>query len=549
MAHNDVNYIPFQDELDNSSCRIRQIGSCFIMDTEAVRSSPLLELRQRDDLRQLEPKKRSLPERMSCVRNNIRVNSFAKATSGLERQKCKTLQTLHESCGKLRHEIKLLDLDRFSHEMDVRKRLAPDKDFTCEDSHIQNTSRRLGTGVTSCYLDKSLSYPLRSRSVRDTPIVRKARASLRIQELHRSFKKHVETKRANTQSVTPSSSQMSAIPGTSSRNQAQHSSKYGLFSSVTGKHASSPAFPPHLATPGFDKRGKITASTNAKLMTLTSVISDDLNDSFNCSEDEPPHLPEHIDLKAHFFGGRQSTSVKLQTLSSSSNTITSQQLLRPKKLKTTPHRLLTDRLQNEVCHINTKVLEFLRSFPTSKYNQGVSKRNDLNNYLKYQIIKDNNATTPKESEKVIAGLDAPIVAAEPHCEVHLPATDRQSDKPFQPNRHNTSGLGETSTRSQYSWKLIKGTSTKDRQTRTQTVNDLVLQALTGMPICNILGSHVPLRAASRAMRHTATFKMHTILENLVNERTRYQKYEIGELRRAMEGQKNVTSGSAVGRPE
>ncbi|BFZ12850.1 hypothetical protein BsWGS_15889 [Bradybaena similaris] len=162
MAQDDVSYIPFQVGSDNTSSPILQKGSCFILENECVRTSPLLELRQRDFLRQHETKKRSLTERMTSVRNNIRENYFVKATSGLERQKCKTLQKLHDSCSKLRHEAKLLDVDRLRREVEVRKRLAPDKDYSQEDQLLENAVRRLDTGLSSCYLDKGMKHPTRN---------------------------------------------------------------------------------------------------------------------------------------------------------------------------------------------------------------------------------------------------------------------------------------------------------------------------------------------------------------------------------------------------
>ena len=59
--------------------------------------------------------------------------------------------------------MKLLDLDRQRHQVEVKKRIEPDKDFSYDDGQITNTEKRLGANIASFYLEKRLKYPVRLR--------------------------------------------------------------------------------------------------------------------------------------------------------------------------------------------------------------------------------------------------------------------------------------------------------------------------------------------------------------------------------------------------
>lgn len=372
------------------------------------------------------------------------------------------------------------------------------------------------------------------------------------------MKNRAEIRASNSLCVKSSPNQWSTISRASSRNQVQHVSEHGQVCSAKhissslpnvggptsvvvnhGQHTPGPGEeferPPHIKSPGFNNLVKITARTNKQLITLPSFISDQLSSSCVSSDDEHSHLPESVDLKSYFFSERLSTKTGKPTLPSFNNTRATPQLVLPRTLRGATHRLLTGALENEVCRINSKVLEFLKSFPVSNYKEENYTVNYLHNSSTYQFIND-SVTNPTETEKATSdlhGLDDPEL---PNSGVYRIATDEQTGTCAQPNTEDVTVQCGTPRQDRYSWQLIKGTREKERGRGTYTVNDLVLQALTGIPINNILTSPVPLHTASRAMRHTATLKMRKIMERLANERTRYQKHEMDELKRVMEGQ-------------
>jgi hypothetical protein len=79
--------------------------------------------------------------------------------------------------------VKLLDLDRQRHTIEVKKRVMPTRDYSYDETQLTNTEKRLGANICSFYLERRMKYPMRLKSVSDismSPMVRKARQALKV---------------------------------------------------------------------------------------------------------------------------------------------------------------------------------------------------------------------------------------------------------------------------------------------------------------------------------------------------------------------------------
>ncbi|KAL8620401.1 hypothetical protein ACOMHN_058735 [Nucella lapillus] len=113
-------------------------------------------------------------------------NPFQDLQATLEKEKSRSMKKLHDNSSKLRYEVKLLDLDRQKHKIEMKKRILPDRDYAYEEGQISCTERRLGANIASFYLERKMKYPTRFKSVSDistSPMVQKARQTLKLQEL------------------------------------------------------------------------------------------------------------------------------------------------------------------------------------------------------------------------------------------------------------------------------------------------------------------------------------------------------------------------------
>ncbi|KAK7114608.1 hypothetical protein V1264_000644 [Littorina saxatilis] len=142
---------------------IEQVGNYFIMDSEQLVCNPFHDLQS--EVMSEAQKKNSLTEKLTSVKNNVCENHFAMERASLERNKTSTLKHIHDNSSKLRYEVKLLDLDRQKHRIEVKKRVMPERDYSFEETQITNTEKRLGANIASFYLERRMKYPMRLKSV------------------------------------------------------------------------------------------------------------------------------------------------------------------------------------------------------------------------------------------------------------------------------------------------------------------------------------------------------------------------------------------------
>lgn len=99
------------------------------------------------------------------------------------------------------------------------------------------------------------------------------------------------------------------------------------------------------------------------------------------------------------------------------------------------------------------------------------------------------------------------------------------------------------------WKYIQGKPKDGRLRGTYNSQDLVLQYLAGPQSGTPQRSIIPLNSASRALRHTATFKMRKVVENLKKNRTRYEQHEVDLLKTKQDRGGSIGGGGEEGAPE
>ncbi|RUS92185.1 hypothetical protein EGW08_000038, partial [Elysia chlorotica] len=652
------NMLQAEDKLNSA---ILLDGNYFIMDSEQLVSNPFAELQQEavQQAEQSQGKKNSMTERLTSVKNNVCEKHFLMARSRLEKEKSSKLKQLHDHANRLRHQVKLLDLDKQRHQVEIKRRVEPDKDHSYDEAQVSNTEKRLGANIASFYLEKRLKYPVRIRSVSDislTPTVQRARTSLRQNELKKSNSIDIAdarggggddpshaASRAQTAKSGVSSHHSSVVSNASgstrfcfrrrdSRSAPLYaqSNRHGSAAGTAGGKGAKGVLPaiytaeqrrvgavvgsrsatekhggmkgetqhaPPVVKFAFENPLQILASNeeSAKLFAQNNAAyypgatravhthhnSNGYSYSDTSDEDDDEDgvtLPDYINLRDMFYnkGGNEERArqgkdeIKMYRgdigVGNPGVGLNPHQLALLRKAQGPPPRLTTDMMQSELDKINTKVKSFMNSIAQSNATQHPSSSRKLSS-----LLEDiSNKMNPTASITITdLSNDKPIHHQQPlpkfsskgttTADINSESTSgEQSSLPvgntnitMDPNKQNQTedgraihaeADGDTIQASnvkhrdeqapRYNWKLIRGREHHKvddtgvvRSATNVRPEDLVLQALTGIPIRNALQTHVPLHSASRALRHTATFKMHKVVERLISERTKYQRHQ------------------------
>ncbi|KAK0062574.1 hypothetical protein Bpfe_007779 [Biomphalaria pfeifferi] len=535
-------------------------GNYFIMDSEQLVSKPFREL-------QLEAvndahKKSSMTEKLTTVKNNICEKHFVMAKGRLERQKMTRLKQLHDNANKLRQEVKLFNLDRQRHHVEVKKRLQPDRDYSYDDTVVLNMERRLGANIASGYLDKKLKYPIRLRSINDirvTPVVKKARECLQQHVTQRTIE---TTLRASPQRSHTARSTATSIP----------SALYQRRNSRSAPTTSRPSDQLQTALPNIQQHRSLTSrqeqrpQTKVKFslknppedqlmsrqMTRANIFNSGIslpqttqNNDFSEEDDpdEDPDLPDYIDLRELFHGNvtlRQDNSVQLPM--SASRSVNNAAATSARRTPGSPPKLTTDMLQLEMDQINSKINTFIKTLSESrgKVNSDEDSDDGFMDSISHKLIKFPSNVFQGHHKEIINLRNTPGKSSKPDPAPPL-TTEDQFTSQLLPSEVTDASLtsreeviepAKAAQTPRYSWQFIRG-HLREREKSDQNTEELVLQALTGIPISNSMHTHVPLHTASRALRHTSTFKMHKIVEKLIQERTRYERLQVEELKKQM----------------
>ncbi|XP_059169742.1 uncharacterized protein LOC131951370 isoform X2 [Physella acuta] len=522
------------DKLDSG---IQLKGNFFIMDTEQLVSNPFKEL-QKDAANEAH-KKNSMTERLTSVKNNICENHFVMTKSRLERQKTSRLKQLHDNSNKLRLEVKLLDLDRHRNHVEVKKRTQPDKDYSYDDTLVSKMENRLGANIASMYLDKKLTYPMRLRSVNDikvTPVIQKARASLKSYRLQKSLDENM-TSRSDRGQFTKSATSSYTIPSSVYRRRSSAPvstrSEPGQTSTALPDIHVHKQQPVIKSRPEQEVRVKFAPVTPLK-SSRDSVITRSNSYHFDFpktnleSSDEDDDMPEYIDLRAYFFKDNNEDS-NLVSVSRQGTNVQTSSIRRGQG--PTP-KLTTDMLQVETEFINSKISDFMQSLDQRR------QRRSSDSDTSEEDEPINIQQQPTAPKFVLRKFAMPTIKNDQIP----PPSDPIQNSTAETTGNNLTDTADTENvaktenikpaKPKYSWKCIRGRR-DGSHLGGQSPEAMVLQALTGVPISNNIHTHVPLRSASRALRHTATFKMHQIVEKLIHERTKYERHQAEEIKKQL----------------
>ncbi|KAL8581164.1 hypothetical protein ACOMHN_033611 [Nucella lapillus] len=553
---------------------IEESGNYFIMDSEQLVCNPFQD-HQTEAMNEVQ-KKASMTEKLTSVKNNVCENHFTLQRRQLERKKEAILKQIHDHSSKLRYEVKLMDLDRQKHKIEVRKRILPERDYSYDEMQISNSERRLGANIASFYLERRLRYPPRLKAGSDiavTPTVRQARQALRQQDVSKSADYYAGSERAGTAKSGSSAGGMapSASPVRPTPPQRRRGSRSAplvprcLSARVAAEGTRLPAIGdgqeahsrPAQVKFMFEDPMKILISDDPLKMPKTKeetqrsplqnrpfmnhpgmqhrerflsrdYASQDLSDD----DDDDLSLPDHVDLRALFFDKEgQEEVVSSKSVAQSSHVPTP--ILR--RSQTFAPKITQDLIQQEHNQVQSKVDRFLQDLNDNTHHydndDSDSELGGSHAFLKHQTTSSSGG----------GGVHATPTHPD---QAHTSAVTTYDDQ-LEENGLKPAVDGGTPREPKDAWKYIKGRDLEGGSLRgTYRAEDLVLQTLTGVPLARSLTAGVPLHSASRAMRHTATFKMRKVVEGLISERTKYQQHEVEEIKRRMDQGMDVAAAAA-----
>ena len=474
-------------------------------------------------------------------------------------------------------QVKLLDLDRQKHRVEVKKRILPERDYSYDEMQISNTEKRLGANIASFYLQRKMRYPTRLRSVSDistTPLVRQARQALKLQDVSRSTDGAISERSHTARTVSSVAATPSAAspvrPALLHRRDSRsapsaapkrcHSARYDReethLPAISGQEMAgqeAKTKPGHVKFMFQDPMKILTADDPLRVAPIKDVQESavvhtrpftyhpgmeqhrerfqsrdlvlDMSD-----DDDDPSLPDRIDLRALLFDGEGSGEDAPSVKSPAKGSQVPPPALR--RSNTFAAKITQDLIQHENDQVQDKVDRFLQQlddFATRQYDSDSDV--DLEDHTVFARPRPATVQAP------------PTQPAKASTYAATTATDDTSEETSS-RRKPRLEESKTPQMPKDAWRFIKGRGRDGALKGTYSAEDLVLQTLTGVPLNRSLTAGVPLHAAGRAMRHTATFKMRKIVERLVNDRTRYQQHEIEELKRRMEQGMDLLTAAA-----
>ena len=563
-------------------------GNYFILDSEPLVNKPYEQLQLEAASRSEKKSATSLTDKCTSVKNNVCEKHLQMTSGQLDRDMTSHLRNIHQHTSNLRHEVKLLELNKRKYEVEFKKRLEPDRDFSYDENMLSKTEKRLGVNIESYYLDKKLRYPVREKMSRDliiTPIVAKARHSLKE---HKKLKKVGEKDRVLTagtkstvvtsQGVTSAVSRVPRLRGriasksaplttkscTALRDRNKSNSRFpniqgnsfdvgsniGQYGPHSGQHNeenTSKSGPPHKVKFAFGNPMRILLHPDSPPVEILrshtfheGVRRAGSHGADSSDDDDSDSLfPERIDLRAILFGKSEDNRPDHDTLSVKSHPMSTASRTQIPMIRRQggnfPQQQTQENLRKEAKQIQEKVVTFLNRLESDPLIRGKNREEFSDDE---DLIEDPNSTIgyvmPKSKLKPKPGAEGEKAKEEDENEKEEKLEEPEPEKKkINPKE---------------AWKLIRG-HTKDGGLRGgYTPADLVLEQLTGILLVGGKKGHIPLNSASRALRHTATFKMRKVVEQLIEGRTRFQQHEVDELKKQLDGDEGTqvaTNGTEV----
>ncbi|XP_076470045.1 uncharacterized protein LOC143300329 [Babylonia areolata] len=567
--------------MDEPKSAIKHEGTYFIMDSEQLVCNPFHDLQSEaiSEVQKRAQLSEKRTEKVTTVKNNVCDNHFFMERAQLEREKSRSMKILHDKSSKLRYEVKLLDLDRQKHRIEMKKRVMPERDYSYEEGQISNTEKRLGANIASFYLERRMKFPMRLKSVSDistTPLVQKARQVLKLQEISTAPKAgrgdRAQTAKSLSSSTAASSSGDAPARPVQFRRRGSRSAP--LVSRSYGGQAARddtrlPAIT-DLHEPRNNKSGHVQFMFEDPLKILTSedplkilmTKDKDMDDSasllsrpytyhpgmghdrdrlnsqdffLDASDDEDDaYLPDHIDLRALLFDreGRREEIICMKS-TGQGNTVPSAILRRsnayaPKKTQ--------DLMQQENEKVQSKVDRFLQEMHGQHEDSGSDEEEERGMFTALPRASRAPVQVPAIHHT------KPSITTDDGDDTNTQQSSAEEEEARRRGHHHDDRRTPKIPRD--AWKYIRGRSTDGSLRGTYSPEDIVLHTMTGVPLTRALTAGIPLHSAGRAMRHTATFRMRKVVQRLINERTKYQQHEIEELKRKMEQGMDLAQAAA-----
>ena len=539
-------------------------------------------------------KKVSFTEKLTSVKNNVCEHQLKTKARYIDRERQHKLRNLHIDYNNLRYEVKLMDIKKRRNTLEIQKRIQPQKDFSYDTRQISNTEKRLGVCTEeSHYLYKKQKFPLRGNIVRDhnaKPIIKTARRSMHDYTVTKKKEKEEKEAKENEERATTAQTMSTAVNIIStppSRQERYHSNRRGSKSAPPLAQTSAEKSRPRTSyldekneekLPSIQSRVGTGNRNNSKShvkflvqepvhftqptpqgtleraktyhpgMKITRAHSESFWDS---DSDDDYSLSEKIDLRALFFGNKTQNG---QTRNSFPNGATTPRTLTrlstdvPILSRSLPSRPTEEQIKQESENLREKIDSFLgykhksEAEIESEKREKESKKEKEKEKAKAKEAKEKKAA--EELEKVEVGNDA-VSKALTYLRIFSKPVDPQlqwgfmapSNMKMEEKQEVVSELSDEDKRSveeqkaKKMWEYIKTEVNNGNAKRKYSANALLLQQLTGILIEKDKKHVIPTHAASRALRHTPTFKMRRVVEEVMKQRTRFEQQEVERLQK------------------
>ena len=286
-------------------------------------------------------------------------------------------------------------------------------------------------------------------------------------------------------------------------------------------------------------------------MRLTRSTSEAFWDS---DSDDGYSMSEKVDLRALFFGKSQNGQARNSLPSGMSGTLTPRTFTRlssadvPIPSKSAPPRPTEEQIKQEGKQLRQKIDKFLGHKHNSQEElEKEKKEQDPKKEKEKDKTKGKNGKDKKETEKLEKAevVNDSVSKALTFLRIFSKPVDPQLQWGFMPpsitkeeEKHEVASLlSEEDKKSveertaKKMWEYIKTEVNNGNVKRKYSANALLLQQLTGILIEGKKRHIIPTNAASRALRHTPTFKMRRVVEEMMRQRTRFEQQEIEKLQK------------------
>lgn len=270
-------------------------------------------------------------------------------------------------------------------------------------------------------------------------------------------------------------------------------------------------------------------------------VAGELGPSHEGGDESDCSLPDGIDLHTHFCGAQKNKDLPFGNSPNTQQSRANQPLWGFRKQRDSSARQ-KGTVATETTDIQVKVATFLKNLTKLQKERNTVKEREVQpiSPTESETLNPNDINTTINPTKNDAQNDLEMKSAVTHDLIHqntsevidsVPQPDKidQNAAEIKPNKL----VNITQRKTKYSWRDIPVPARNGQPEAGFSAEDLVLQALTGIPIRNVFQTPVPLNSAARAMRHTATYKMRQLVERMIRGRSRYERHLVEQLRHQM----------------